>query len=258
MRIIEHVLSQKLSAQVIEERDILCGDSAQFQGDERDVVFLSMVDSSEGEQVLRLKGDGSRDMYKQRYNVAASRARDQLWVVYSMDPSTALQADDLRKKLIDFSLNPSAMSNLSVIREKSESPFEEGVATALVSRGYNIVQQWQVGAYRLDMVVMCKNKKIAIECDGERWHSTDEAIRSDMERQTILERIGWRFIRIRGGEYFRNPKRTIDRVVENLTEYGIEPEKSRGQGEGEIRDSDLLRRVKNYATSVLKDNGITA
>lgn len=57
------------------------------------------------------------------------------------------------------------------------------------------MQQWKVGAYRLDMVVVCGKKKIVIECDGERYHSGEDKIREDMERQTILERLGWRFIR---------------------------------------------------------------
>jgi len=63
------------------------------------------------------------------------------------------------------------------------------------------------------MVAICGNKKIAIECDGERWHSGEEKIRQDMERQSILERLGWRFIRIRGSEYYRGKEETIARVI---------------------------------------------
>ena len=42
-----------------------------------------------------------------------------------------------------------------------------------------------------------------------------------MERRSILERLGWRFIRIRGGEYYRNPDATIERVKNELQSYGI-------------------------------------
>lgn len=62
------------------------------------------------------------------------------------------------------------------------------------------------------MVAVCGKKRVAIECDGERWHSGEAKIREDMERQTILERLGWRFIRIRGSEYYRDEEQTMQRV----------------------------------------------
>lgn len=75
------------------------------------------------------------------------------------------------------------------------------------------------------MVAVCGKKNVAIECDGERWHSGEAKIREDMERQTILERLGWRFIRIRGSEYYSNPEKTMERVIAELTNYGIEPQR---------------------------------
>lgn len=54
-------------------RDLRCGDAADFQGSERDVMFLSMVAAPEaGRRYAAL----TRDLYVQRYNVAASRAKD--------------------------------------------------------------------------------------------------------------------------------------------------------------------------------------
>ena len=38
------------------------------------------------------------------------------------------------------------------IEEKAESPFEAAVAKYLAVRGYHLVQQWEVGAYRLDNI----------------------------------------------------------------------------------------------------------
>ena len=76
------------------------------------------------------------------------------------------------------------------------------------------------------MVAKCGDNKIAIECDGELYHSGYEKIREDMERQAILERLGWRFIRIRGSEYYRNPSETIKRVISELNAYEIYPEQN--------------------------------
>ena len=42
-RLIESMLMEELDASEIGERRIICGDAYSFQGDERDVMFLSLV-----------------------------------------------------------------------------------------------------------------------------------------------------------------------------------------------------------------------
>lgn len=86
---IDSLLRRHMEAEKFEKvHRILCGNAAQFQGDERDVVFLSVVDSSDG-GVLPLR---QTDEFKRRFNVAASRARDQMWVVHSLDPRAHLRS----------------------------------------------------------------------------------------------------------------------------------------------------------------------
>ena len=251
VKVISRMIEQEIDPVDISRRNILCGNSANFQGDERDVIFLSLVDSGDGNGPIRMLGSGTEDAIKKRYNVAVSRARDQLWVVDSLDPAIDLKPGDMRKILIDYSLNPTASAiRHDEIESKSESPFEVSIATALSDRGYHIEQQWEVGAYRLDMVAVCEKNMVAIECDGERWHSGEAKIREDMERQTILERLGWRFIRIRGSEYYRYPEKTIERVISDLTDYGIYPEDS-DKYSYINKDTDLLSRVKNRAAIIL-------
>ena len=240
-----------ISPSEIENRCILCGDSSNFQGDERDIIFLSMVDCPENpSETLRNLGYGSNDAYRKRYNVATSRARDQLWVVNSIDLGTNLKAGDIRRGLLEYALNPHSRDIMEKeVQEKAESPFEVAVAMALKDRGFNVVQQWEVGAYRIDMVINPTTNQIAIECDGERWHSSEVQIRNDMERQTILERIGWNFIRIRGSEYYSQPEKTIERVVAELEKLNV---KSVPYTVEERKDnSELLNRVKNRAEIIL-------
>ena len=251
---LQEEIYQSIDAKECSQHHILCGNASNFQGDERDVIFLSVVDCANGNGPLTLRGYGPDDAYRKRYNVATSRAKDQLWVVDSIDPANDLKQGDIRKELIEYSLNPEAITQLQAqIEKKAESPFESAVAKYLVARGYHLVQQWQVGAYRLDMVVVCGNQKVAIECDGERYHSGEEKIREDMERQTILERLGWRFIRIRGSEYYRNPDRAMERVIHELTELEIEPETSEVSNEMNQQETELLLRIKKRAHEILSD-----
>lgn len=253
-KLIERKLYDAIPIAEYERHHILCGNASNFQGDERDVIFLSMVDSNNGTGPLSMasgEGQGSNGKaMKQRYNVAVSRAKDQLWVVHSLDYTADLKPGDMRRRLLEYVTNLGTVAaKASEIEEASDSPFEAAVAKALVGKGYHIVQQWQVGAYYIDMIAICGKKRIAIECDGERWHSGDK-IREDMERQAILERLGWRFIRIRGSEYYRNPAQTIDRVVSELIAAGIQPEASDMAGGSREKDA-LLEKVKMRAGQLL-------
>ncbi|MBR5624199.1 AAA family ATPase [bacterium] len=250
-KLIQRLIEINISHKEIVNRNIISGNSANFQGDERDVIFLSIVDSHDDNGPLPLRDYGPDDTYRKRYNVATSRAKDQLWVIHSLDPENDLKSGDIRKILINYSIDPNAIDNkIKSIEDKAESPFEKEIATALSSRGFNLIQQYEVGAYRLDIVVVCGTKKIAIECDGERYHSGESKIREDLERETILARSGWRFIRIRGSEYYRDKENTIKRVIAQLKEKGIEPEESiSSQNDG--RETELLKRLKVYADNYL-------
>ena len=225
---VEKILRTRLDPVIYMNRRILCGNPAQFQGDERDVIFLSMVDSKdEGDGPMGLKKDGPDGMYKKRYNVAASRAKDQLWVIYSLDHQTQLKPFDIRRQLISHALNPNALMQLLADGvKKTESPFEAEVYRLLAGQGYRVFTQWQVGAYRIDMVVNGGGKRLAIECDGERWHY--DKVEEDLARQALLERLGWRFVRIRGSVFYRDKsshrENAMRPVFERLQQMGIFPE----------------------------------
>jgi very-short-patch-repair endonuclease len=250
--VVQKLLLEHIDPVEYDRRKILCGDASHFQGDERDIIFLSMVDNNEGDGPLALRGEGVAQSTKQRYNVAASRAKNQLWIIHSLDYAADLKPGDIRRDLLEYAENPQAYSEaIGKVETKAESPFEAAVGKLLVAEGYNIVQQWEIGAYRIDMVAVYQGRKIAIECDGERYHSTDDQVRSDMERQTILERLGWRFIRIRGSEYYKNPDAAIKRVIAELNEYGIIPEAARNEDNND--NSELLLRVKVRAEQILDE-----
>jgi very-short-patch-repair endonuclease len=187
-------------------------------------MFLSLVDVPD-DGPLPLRQD---DRFKQRYNVAASRARDQMWVVYSLDPRLHLKPGDLRRELVEHAEDPSAkVRALQQAEQRVESEFERQVLRHLMQLNYRVRPQWQVGHYRIDLVVEGAGKRLAIECDGDRWHPPDK-LGEDLERQAILERLGWTFVRVRGTEFFRDPNRSLDAVFEMLQRLGIPAEGREG------------------------------
>src|SRR5215831_5164834 len=214
---IDNLLRAHISPDRYEFHRLLCGNAAQFQGDERDVIFISLVDTAQrGPLSMR-----DQELFKQRFNVAASRARDQMWVVHSLNAHEDLKAEDLRRLLIEHAQDPSRLMRALEEKEKrSQSSFEREVMKQLEAAGYLVAPQWKVGSFRIDLVVEGNGKRLAIECDGDRYHPL-ERLQEDMDRQSILERMGWIFTRIRSTEFFRNPERTMKPVIEKLQSLDI-------------------------------------
>ena len=203
-------------------------------------------DAPTGSGLLRTVASGARDMYKKRYNVAASRAQDQLWVIHSMDRQAHLSPHDLRRRLLDHAHDPSASMDAAGGRDEDvDSKFERFVLKDLKMKGFRVATQWKVGSYRIDLVVEGVRDRLAIECDGDRFH-TLENLQADMERQGVLERLGWRFIRVRGSEFFRDPERALIPLYERLERMGIEPMSS----EAPPSDTELSKRVIAYARRI--------
>jgi len=245
--ILELISTVYLAPDVLDRHRMLCGNAAQFQGDERDVVFLSMVDGPGEDGPLSLRDAGPKDIYKKRYNVAVSRARNQLWVVHSLDPVMHLKNDDIRRRLIEHARDPQAlMRAMEAHGAKTDSVFEKLVLQRLIGAGYRIKPQWHVGAYRIDLVVEGQTKRLAVECDGEKWH-TPEQLQQDLERQAILERLGWKFIRIRGSVFFRNPDAAMAPVFAKLQQLDIEPLGESTEPSTHQKQSDAVDRVRRKA-----------
>jgi very-short-patch-repair endonuclease len=242
-KLIQDLALQVVGAVALDNCRFAAGNSAQFQGDERSVIFLSMVDAPQGRVLVK----SSQPATRQRYNVAASRAQDQLWLVHSLDPDRDLQQGDLRRQLIEHVRNPGVVQDAVAAKlALTESPFERAVLEDLVAAGYDVLPQVVVGRYRLDFVVRSGDKQVAFECDGDRYHGF-EKIPDDLARQAVLERAGWRFVRIRGTQYYRDRDRTMRVAIERLSSLGIEPRREAaravlGDAETAFRD-EMLRRA---------------
>ncbi len=152
-----------------------------------------------------------------------------MWIIHSLNPERDLKDGDLRRQLIEHAYDP---NHLMLTPEKTEkkvrSSFERELMKHLEGRGYQVTPQWQVGAYRIDLVVEGNGKRLAIECDGDPYHTFDmdklsSKLSEDMERQAILERLGWIFTRVRATEFFRDAERALRPVFERLDVLEIPP-----------------------------------
>ena len=246
--LIQNLIVKRISAVDIENHKILCGNPASFQGDERDVIFISLVDSSEENKTLRLVGDGIEGATRKRYNVAVSRAKDQLWIVHSIDKNN-LKEGDLRKELFEYidSVKENTFEK-TIDEHRIISKFENEIIKYLLEKNYTVKQQLRVGSYDIDIVAIYNNKKIIIECDGKNSNCSQEEIIINLAEQEVLERCGWEFIRVRASQYFRNPDKAMKELILQLEDKGIYPNNK----ENHSNENELLNNIKSKALELME------
>jgi very-short-patch-repair endonuclease len=220
-RLIEHKLLQSLEPEMFVRRRLMCGDAYAFQGDERHIVFLSMV-AAPGEGPIAAL---STEQARQRFNVAASRAQDQLFLFSSMTLED-LSPACVRHRLLNYMLNPGRPAARET-RRRFESQFERDVFQMIADRGFQVRTQVCVGdpathRYRIDLVVEGMQGRLAVECEGDVWQGP-ERYDVDVARQRDLERAGWAFVRLRGGEFYRDRDSATEPLWSALDRLGIRP-----------------------------------
>jgi very-short-patch-repair endonuclease len=241
-RLIEQMLLEQIGPETMEEFSIVCGNSYAFQGDERDVMFLSMVSAvTEGHRI----GARTKAADERRFNVAASRARDQL-VLYHSVTLNDLSSNCLQSRLLEYcmapAIDPLTSDEVSIehlkelartVRRGDTKPpepfdswFEVDVYIRICDGGFRVIPQLEFNGYRIDLVVDGMRGRLAVECDGDYWHGPAQ-YQNDAARQRTLERCGWNFWRVRGSTFYMDPDAAMEDLWKELDLLGI----STGQSE---------------------------
>lgn len=242
--LIQSLLVQEIDQRELEKHAVRVGPPSAFQGDERDVIFLSMV-SAPNERIGVLSSEDA----DRRFNVAVSRARDQLVLFHSVTVND-LSASCNRRRLLEYCLNPTvphleAPLSPDDLERRARLPgrspdnvpapfqswFEVDVALDLLRKGYSVHPQYPAGSWRIDLVVLGGTTRLAVECDGDHWHGPDR-LTEDMERQLFLERLGWRFVRIRESAYRFDRESALRPLWEALEDLHILPRGRSGEEHG--------------------------
>jgi very-short-patch-repair endonuclease len=101
-----------------------------------------------------------------------------------------------------------------------DSPFEEAVAGVIREAGYHIHAHVGVSSFRIDLGIIDPARPgqyiLGVECDGATYHRARSARDRDRLRQEVLEERGWRLYRIWSTDWFRNPQRETDKLIEMI------------------------------------------
>lgn len=239
-------LVAEFGSELIDSFKLIIEDSPKFQGDERDVMLVSLGVALDYEAIANNKNAKptaiiNDDDKKRKINVALSRAKEQMILFHSVK-NDDLGPKDFRREILNFFYSevkpqkPLILDRLSIQRDRFNVPnpfdswFEFDIAKSLIELGYNYIQpQYKVKEdeqyfnqklnkqvyvnFKIDLVVFNNGKTVAIECDGDPFHSLPEDVAYDIERQEFLERVGWRVYRILYSAFKRNASHEIERLV---------------------------------------------
>jgi superfamily I DNA and/or RNA helicase len=206
------------------------------QGDERDCIIFSIAYAKDIKgRVVRNYGWLNQTGGENRLNVAISRAKEQIYIVTSIE-SDELITDDLKndgpkifKKYLEYAYAVSNGNNegasrilnsfgeayeYCAISSDSDNNFENKVYNALIQCGYNVEKQVGIGGYRIEIAIkdIKGNFILGIECDSKLYNNSKSTRDRDIHRQLYLEARGWKIHRIWSSDWWRNSKGEIDKI----------------------------------------------
>jgi very-short-patch-repair endonuclease len=223
------------------------------QGDERDIIYFSTTYGRDAAGALAMNfGPINRPGGERRLNVAITRARHELCVFASLRPEqidlTRTQSVGVRdlKHFLEFAQRgPRALAEAVTGSVGGfDSPFEEAVAKALTSRGWQVHTQVGVSAFRIDLGVVdpdAPGRYLAgVECDGATYHRSATARDRDKLREHVLRGLGWEILRIWSTDWWINAVGTADLIHERLTALLVLSRAQRAEYEAREEATRLL------------------
>ena len=213
--------------QTEQQEDTFVKNLENVQGDERDVVILSVGYGP------RIAGSGLDSMHfgpvsadggERRLNVLFTRARHRCEIFVSFNSGdidlarTTKEGPRVLKRFLRFA--ETGTLDLPTPKGDADSPFEEAVAKAITEIGYIADPQVGSAGFKIDLGVKHPDHPgrylLAVECDGATYHSARWARERDRLRQEVLENLGWTFHRIWSTDWFRNPSREKHKLAEAI------------------------------------------
>lgn len=203
-----------------------------MQGDERDLIILGIGfgPTEPGANVMSMNfGPLNREGGWRRLNVAVTRARREMMVFTSFDPSmidfnrtSAKAVHDLRHFIEFAHQGPKAIT--AAVRGSVgnyDSPFEQYVAEGLRAKGWETHPQIGVSRFRIDLGVVHPDRPgdylVGVECDGAIYHSASTARDRDKIRSEILRSLGWKLVRVWSTEWWVDREGALDRLHRAIT-----------------------------------------
>ena len=213
VELIKKAINQIFSESTIRKHKIEVGTAHTFQGDERDIIMLSwaVANNSFNQSLTFLQ-------IPNLFNVAITRARKKQIIFLSKDPKS-LPAG-LLKDYIEFVQAYIARNKLSdelkIDENIYKNSFEKEIANSLREEGFEVMAGKTIAGLSADLTVTSPTgKTIVIECDGVE--DNVKSNKSQMKKQTLIERSGIQVERISYREWYNTKQGCIERIKDIFT-----------------------------------------
>ncbi|TAE24731.1 MAG: DUF559 domain-containing protein [Candidatus Kapaibacterium sp.] len=108
------------------------------------------------------------------------------------------------------------------------SPIEERLWKALYDEGIPAYREFMVSRtvakkksmYYLDFALFCKDSNIALECDGDTYHNTTEAIEYDKDRDVKVQNMRFVVYRFTRDKIMNHLDETVQHIKQAIKTYG--------------------------------------
>lgn len=207
----------------IARHKIVTGDPSLWQGDERDVILLSLV-ASPGERYT-VKGKEA----EQKYNVALSRARDRMVLFRSIGPKDISNPDDLRLWTMQFFQRqgrslppPSSKAARPKAANGRASTLGDQICDWLAQRGFRFATDCAVAGAVAIVEDATDDQRLCVCLDGSAG-ATLSGWLEERRAQIALEREGWHFHRIWQASWLVDRERCEAALAARLAEVSIQP-----------------------------------
>jgi len=207
----------------IARHKIVTGDPSLWQGDERDLILLSLV-ASPGER-FTVKGKEA----EQKFNVALSRARDRMVLFRSVAPRDMANADDLRVWTMQFfqregKAEPPARASAGPARSSASrsATLTSQLCDWLAQRGFRFSLDCAVGGAVAIVEDATDDNRLCVCLDGGAGATLTGWV-EERRAQIALEREGWRFHRIWRASWLVDRERCEAELAAALAEASVRP-----------------------------------
>lgn len=203
------------------------------QGDERDVIFISIGYGRDAQGLLRMDfGPVSREGGERRLNVLISRAKTRCEVFSSLtdddiDTERGKGKGTFALKLFLHYARTGRMELAGTDPDRHQRVFEEQVSAALRAQGYDLHTDVGIAGFFVDLAVADPAQAgryiLGVEFDGPSYRYTNGTRDRDRLRENALTTKGWRLHRIWIYDWFQRPQAELERLVKAIEAAKQEP-----------------------------------
>lgn len=208
VELIKKAIAQVLTGEIVRKHDIEVGTAHTFQGDERDVMLLSFT--------IALNSHFQSIVFAQKpnlFNVAITRARKKL-ICYISRPVESLPNGLIR----DYLEYIQSLNNKKTSVNKYDNPVKEEIAKLIEDEALSVFPDYETAGYKVDFLVSDGFNSLIVELNGfnsEEQYSDEKFLKS-LEKQEVLERCGWKVVRLNAREWHYSKKACVNKIKETL------------------------------------------